>query len=84
MAKKKAHTGKMLTVRGVAERTGAAESSIRVWAGRGRFPGAHVVRPVAGISYWQIPESALNGFKMGKPGPKPSAKAKRRKGAAKR
>lgn len=72
MAKKQQH--KMLTVRQVAERTGAAESSIRVWAGRGRFPGASVERPPVGVPYWLIPEEALDGFTMGKSGPKPKTK----------
>lgn len=66
----------MLTVRQVSERTGAADSSVRVWAGRGRFPGARVERPPAGVPYWLIPEASLEGFEMGSPGPKPSAKAK--------
>ena len=66
----------MLTVRQVAERTGAADSSIRVWAGRGRFPGARVERPPAGVPYWLIPERALVGFEMGSPGPKPKPAAK--------
>ena len=81
----KSTDGKMLTVRQVAERTGAADSSIRVWAGRGRFPGARVERPRAGVPYWLIPEKALVGFEMGSPGPKPSAKGKRKqKGKTKR
>jgi hypothetical protein len=54
---------KMLSVREVAERVGAGESSIRIWAKAGRFPGAHVVEPPVGVPYWQIPESALEGFK---------------------
>jgi hypothetical protein len=65
----------MLTVRQVAERINAADSSVRVWAGRGRFPGAYVERPPVGTAYWLIPEEALDGFTMGKPGPKPAAKA---------
>lgn len=64
----------MLTVRKVAERLGSADSSVRVWAGRGRFPGAKVERPPVGVPYWLIPESALEGFQMGKPGPKPTTK----------
>jgi len=70
--------GKMLTVREAADMLGAAESSIRVWAGRGRFPGAFLEHPRAGSPYWLIPESALNGFKMGKPGPKRGSKRNRR------
>ena len=64
----------MLTVREVAERLKSAESSVRVWAGRGRFQGAYVEHPAVGVPYWLIPESALQGFTIGKPGPKPGSK----------
>ena len=67
---------KMLTVREVAERTGAAESSVRVWVWRGRFPGARKESTPLG-DYWLIPESAIADFKMGTSGPKPKAKKSR-------
>jgi hypothetical protein len=66
----------MLTAREVAQRLEAAESSIRIWASRGRFPGAYVERPQVGVPYWQIPESAVDGFQKEKPGPKPKPAAK--------
>lgn len=69
----------MLTVKEVAERTGAAESSVRVWAWKGRFAGARLEKPPAGMSYWLIPEDALEGFELGKPGPKPGMKQKKKK-----
>lgn len=71
----------MLTVREAAQRLGAAEISIRVWAKKGRFPGAELMKTPAG-SYWLIPESALEGFEMGRPGrpAKPTSKPRKRKG----
>jgi excisionase family DNA binding protein len=70
---------KMLTVREAAERIGASESSVRVWVWKGRFPGARLEKPPAGMSYWLIPESALDGFALGKPGPKPKPKTEKGK-----
>ena len=63
---------KMLTIREVAEITGASPSSIRVWLSddaerNRRFPGARKESSPIG-DYWLIPESALEGFEMGKPG----------------
>jgi excisionase family DNA binding protein len=57
----------MLTVREVAQRLGAAEISIRVWAKKGRLPGAKLQETPAG-AYWLIPETALEGFEKGNPG----------------
>jgi hypothetical protein len=71
--RKKAET--MLNVHQVAERLGVPASSVRVWAWRGRFPGANKETTPLG-EYWQIPESALEGFEKGKPGPKPGTKQK--------
>lgn len=68
----------MLTTGEVAERIGAAEISIRVWAAKGRFPGARK-EPSPRGDYWLIPESDLEGFEMRKPGPKPGAKKAKRK-----
>jgi hypothetical protein len=53
---------KMLTVKQVAERVGAGESSVRLWALKGKFPGAELIQPPAGLPYWLIPEIALSGF----------------------
>jgi hypothetical protein len=73
----------MLTVSEVAERTGAAERSVRLWAKEGKFPGAQLVEPPAGVSYWLIPDIALVGFEKrerGRPtktkGEQPNRKAK--------
>jgi len=70
----------MLNVSEVAKQLGASESSVRVWVWRGRFVGARKESTPLG-EYWLIPESALVGFEMGKPGPKPGAK--KESGAAK-
>jgi len=70
----------MLTINEVAERLNASPASVRVWAWRGRFEGATHEQPRAGQAYWLIPESALEGFALQKPGPKPGSKNKKRKG----
>jgi predicted DNA-binding transcriptional regulator AlpA len=58
---------KLLTVRQVAELTGAAASSIRVWlsdedARKQRFPGARKESSPIG-DYWLIPESDVKDYK---------------------
>ena len=70
MAKGKA---KMLTASQAARKLGAAESSVRLWARQGKFRGAIREETPVG-SYWMIPETALDGFKMGMPGRPPKAK----------
>ena len=76
----------MLTAREVAVLVGAGESSVRLWAKEGRFPGARLEESPVG-TYWLIPESALNGFEVRKPGrPQkqphpPSKRGRARKGA---
>jgi len=52
----------MLSVQEVATRLDKTPSSIRIWAARGRFPGAERVEPEHGVPYWLIPESAVNSF----------------------
>jgi hypothetical protein len=69
---------KMLTTREVANRLGAAESSVRMWARTGRFPGAEEKDSPRG-SYWLIPDTALEGFSMGKAGRPPKPKAEKGK-----
>jgi hypothetical protein len=64
----------MLTVKQVAERIGAGESSVRLWAKDGRFPGAELIKPPAGLPYWMIPDGDLDKFEKQRPGPKPTAK----------
>jgi hypothetical protein len=72
---------KMLTINQVAQQIGAAERSVRLWAKEGKFPGAQLVEPPAGVSYWLIPDTALAGFEVrgrGRP-PKPKdSKGKKR------
>src|SRR5262249_52886688 len=51
----------MLTVRHVAERLGVLDSSVRIWARKGRFKGAKQHETHTGF-YWLIPEAALAGF----------------------
>lgn len=58
---KKTGEQKMLTVKEAAERIGAAEISVRIWASKGRFAGARKEQTPMG-SYWVIPESALENF----------------------
>jgi hypothetical protein len=65
-----AKVSKMLSVRDVAERLGAAESSVRLWADQGRFKGAVRQESPRG-PYWSIPEDSLVSFERVKPGPKP-------------
>jgi hypothetical protein len=62
----------MLTSAEVAERLGAAHSSVNQWARAGRFRGARRIE-IPGGHYWLIPELALEGFAIrsrGRP-PKP-------------
>jgi hypothetical protein len=71
----------MLTTREVADRLGAAESSVRMWARKGRFPGAEEKNSPRG-PYWLIPDTALEGFNMGKAGRPPKAKEATKKAKA--
>jgi len=80
----------MLTAREVATRIGAAYSSVRIWAKAGRFPGAQLIHPPAGLPYWLIPESAIAGYQtrgVGRPAKPKDEGAKKaggsRKGKAK-
>jgi hypothetical protein len=73
----------MLSIKEVSQRTGAAASSIRVWLSNPderekRFPGAELIRPPVGVPYWLIPEDDLQGFELGRPGPKLGSKRKRK------
>lgn len=51
----------MLTVKEVAERLGAGETSVRLWARKGKFQGAQTQETPYG-NFWLIPESALENF----------------------
>jgi hypothetical protein len=71
--KKKQAVEKMLSVQEVADQLNKTPSSIRIWAVKGRFPGAERVEPEHGVPYWLIPQSAVDGFEarnVGRP-PKP-------------
>jgi hypothetical protein len=68
---------KMLNTREVAAILGAAESSVRMWARTGRFPGAEEVESPRG-SYWLIPDTALAGFAPRKAGRPPKAKGEKK------
>jgi hypothetical protein len=74
-ANMKKKSSAMLSVKDAADRLGAAPVSVRLWARQGKFPGAKLEETPVG-SYWLIPEAALAGFEMSKPGPKPGAKKK--------
>jgi hypothetical protein len=76
---------KILTIREVAERTGASVNSIRVWLGneelrQKRFPNAKKASSPIG-DYWVIPESDIRGYKnqgRGRP-QKPESELKRKR-----
>ena len=70
----------MLTTKEVAEILGAAESSVRMWARKGRFPGAEEKESPRG-PYWLIPDTALEKFELRKAGrpPKAEGTSKRRR-----
>ena len=74
MKKRKAE---MLTIREAAKRIGAAESSVRLWVRRGRFPGARLETSPVG-SYLLIPDSDLDNFEMGSPGRPPKPKTEKK------
>ncbi len=52
---------KLLTVREVSERTGAAIPTVNLWCRSGRLSGAYQESTPYG-DYWLIPESALDGI----------------------
>jgi len=67
---------RMLTVAEVAEKTGAAERTVRLWIKTGRLRGAKSVKTPMG-EYWTVPESSVEGVKVrprGRP-PKPEPQA---------
>jgi excisionase family DNA binding protein len=71
----------LLTTKEVANRLGAAESSVRLWCDQQKFPNAKQYGRV-----WLIPASDLGGFVKRDPGRPPKAGAepsakKARKGA---
>jgi hypothetical protein len=80
MAKNKGE--KMLSIQEVASHLNKPPSSIRIWAAKGRFPGAERIEPEYGVPYWLIPKSAVEGFEarsVGRPA-KPKADKGKRKG----
>jgi hypothetical protein len=87
MAKKSGEV-KMLTIREVAEKTGASVHSIRVWLGNEeqrlkRFPNARKESSPIG-EFWVIPESDIRGYQnQGRGRPlKPESELKRRRRSA--
>lgn len=68
----------MLTVKQVAERIGAGASSVRLWAKDGKFTGAQLIEPPAGLPYWMIPETALADFEKRDRGRPPKLKAEKK------
>ena len=77
---------KLMTVREVAEQIDAGESSVRLWAKEGRFPGAKLEETRVG-SYWLIPEAALVGFTnpgRGRPSTAKAVAARKRSAEKKR
>jgi predicted site-specific integrase-resolvase len=71
---------KMLSVKEAADILGVPPVSVRLWARRGRLPGAELKESEFGVPYWRIPEDALQGFEKERPGPKPGTKLKSDKG----
>lgn len=75
---------KDLTTEQVAERTGSAERTVRLWCKQGKFPNAYRQTTPFG-SYWLIPETDLRTFEkptQGRP-PKPVTEKAPRKRAKK-
>lgn len=58
---------RMFTVQEAAEFLKVAAVSVRVWVWQGRFAGA-VKEPTRTGERWVIPQSSVEGFKVGKPG----------------
>ena len=67
----------MLSVQEVADQLERPPSSIRIWAAKGRFPGAERVEPEYGVPYWLIPQSAVDNFEVRRVGRPPKPKAKK-------
>jgi hypothetical protein len=65
---------KTYTARQLAERYKVARSTARGWLNRRLLPGARLEETELGDSYWIVPESALAGFVLPKPGPVPKSK----------
>jgi predicted site-specific integrase-resolvase len=60
---------RMLSLKEVAEKTGAAASSIRLWVRQGRFPNAQIEETRLG-KLWLVPETDLKYLKL-KPAGRP-------------
>jgi len=72
----------MLTVRDVAERTGAGVSTVTLWCRQGRFPNAEQTDTPRG-AVWYIPEGDLDGITMRGRGRPPGATKATKKGSKK-
>ena len=65
----------MSGVKEAAKHMGVAPVRVCMWARKGSLSEAErKVQEVAGTSYWLIPETALDNFETGKPGPKLGSK----------
>jgi hypothetical protein len=64
---------KMLSVKDIAARYDVKVSTARGWLHRRLFVGAQLKTSELGVSYWVVPESALKGFVLPKPGPVPKS-----------
>jgi hypothetical protein len=64
---------KMLSAKDVAAHFGVKISTARGWLHRRLFVGAELKASELGVSYWVVPERALKGFVLPKPGPVPKS-----------
>jgi hypothetical protein len=73
----------MLTARTFAKEKGVSCTTIMAWLRDSLVPGAAQEETPMGM-VWQIPASSLEKVEKRKPGPKPAAASKAKKGAARR
>ena len=67
----------VLTTTEAAERLGVAQSAVRVWLAKGRFPGAY-----RWGRDWAIPEGDVKNFRKLQRGPRPKHEAAKKRRAA--
>ena len=70
----------MLTARTFAKEKGVSYTTIMAWLRDGLIPGAAQEETPLGM-VWQIPAPSLKKVEKRKPGPKPAAAKKSKKGA---
>jgi len=76
----KRKTTNMLTARTFAKEKGVSYTTIMAWLRDGLIPEAAQEETPMGM-VWQIPASSLEKVEKRKPGPKPTAAKKAKKGA---